>query len=326
MCPFVNKRGDIIKKLIAVFLSAFVMILPLTGCFGSDENKEDSDKLSIVTTIFPYYDFVSQIVGDRADVTLLVPPGCEPHDFDFSPKDIVNINNADIFVYNGGESEQWVDEVLDSIETDVKVIKCFDFVIALDEDDTSLENDEESDSDEDEEEYDEHIWTSPKNAIKITKSLYEQIKSTDKINSDYYKANTEDYLQQLKQLDREFTDIVNNANRDTLVFADRFPFLYLTTDYGIKHISAFPGCSSQTQPSISTVITLIDYVNDNNIPVVLHCDFSSENFSQIISEDSNAKIRTLYSCHNVTKDMFESGVTYISLMKSNADVIKEALN
>ncbi|MDD6847765.1 MAG: metal ABC transporter substrate-binding protein [Oscillospiraceae bacterium] len=320
----IYEEGGFIKKLIVAALSILLVIFPLTSC--SNTETEKSGKLSIISTIFPYYDFTREITGDKADVNLLIPPGCEPHDFDFSPKDIVKINNADIFIYNGGESDSWVESILENIDSSVKVIKCFDYINPLFEDESALESEEEHHHDEDEEEYDEHIWTSPKNAINITKAISKEIINSDKQNKDYYNTNSNNYLKELKSLDKNLKTISNSADNSTLVFADRFPFLYLTEDYNFEHLSAFPGCSSQTQPSIKTVTAIIDYVNKNNIPVVFKCDFSSDNFPNIICEDSNAKIGTLYSCHNISKEMFENGESYISLMEKNCEIIKEAVS
>lgn len=330
--PFSNfKEGGIIKRLIAFILSILLVILPLTSC--NNITVEKSQKLSIVSTIFPYYDFAAEISKDKATVSLLIPPGCEPHDFDFSPQDIIEINNADIFIYNGGESDSWVESILENIDPSVKVIRCFDYVNPLYEDDSALESEEhhhnETEDEEhhnEEEEYDEHIWTSPKNAINIVNAISKEIINTDKSNEDYYSKNCNNYIKELKNLDNKLEQISNQAKNNTLVIADRFPFLYLTQHYNFQHLSAFSGCSSQTQPSIKTVTTIIDYVNENNIPVVFKCDFSSDSFPNIIREDSNAKVGTLYSCHNVTKDMFIKGESYISLMEKNCEILKEAVS
>ncbi len=330
--PFSNfKEGGIIKRLIAFILSILLVILPLTSC--NNITVEKSKKLSIVSTIFPYYDFAAEISKDKATVSLLIPPGCEPHDFDFSPQDIIEINNADIFIYNGGESDSWVESILENIDPSVKVIRCFDYVNPLYEDDSALESEEhhhnETDEEEhhhEEQEYDEHIWTSPKNAINIVNAISREIINTDKSNEDYYSKNCNNYIIELKSLDNKLEQISNQAKNNTLVIADRFPFLYLTQHYNFQHLSAFSGCSSQTQPSIKTVTTIIDYVNENNIPVVFKCDFSSDSFPNIIREDSNAKVGTLYSCHNVTKDMFNKGESYISLMEKNCKILKEAVS
>ena len=330
--PFSNfKEGGIIKRLIAFILSILLVILPLTSC--NNITVEKSQKLSIVSTIFPYYDFAAEISKDKATVSLLIPPGCEPHDFDFSPQDIIEINNADIFIYNGGESDSWVESILENIDPSVKVIRCFDYVNPLYEDDSALESEEhhhneteEEEHHHEEQEYDEHIWTSPKNAINIVNAISREIINTDKSNEDDYSKNCNNYIIELKSLDNKLEQISNQAKNNTLVIADRFPFLYLTQHYNFQHLSAFSGCSSQTQPSIKTVTTIIDYVNENNIPVVFKCDFSSDSFPNIIREDSNAKVGTLYSCHNVTKDMFIKGESYISLMEKNCEILKEAVS
>lgn len=308
------------KKLISliVAINLFFSVLMLSGCKTTEQvQSSNPDKLSIVTTIFPYYDFVRTIAGDRADIRLLLSPGSEPHSYEPSPSDIVAIENCDIFIYNGGESDEWVESVLSSLDNkDIQILSMMDFVTPLYEQ-TPLHTPGD--------EYDEHIWTSIRNCELLVTAIADEIIAADKKNSDYYENNEKDYIEQLKNLDNEFKETVSNAKRNSIVFGDRFPFLYFVTDYNLNYECAFPGCSSETEPSIATVSRLIDFVRDNNIPVVFYLEFSSGNIAKIISEDSDAKIMQFSSCHNVTKQEFENGATYISLMEQNLDALKEAL-
>ncbi len=324
------------KKLLSFALSLFIVLatlFSLSSCSSEkSESKNDSGKISVVTTIFPYYDFTRSIAGDKSDIRLLLSPGSEPHSYDPSPSDIVAIENCDIFIYNGGESDEWVESVLDSIENkNMKVLRMMDYVDLLyeqsvDHEEHDHEEHNEGHDHEHVEEYDEHIWTSIKNAEKLTTAIYEELSFCDSENKTTYSANKDIYLSELKALDSEITDIVSNAKRNTVVFGDRFPFLYFVTDYSLEYECAFPGCSSETEPSISTVTHMIDFTREHQVPVVFYLEFSNGKVAKLISEDTGAKTMRFSSCHNVTKDEFADGATYISLMEQNANALKEALN
>ncbi|WP_304032877.1 metal ABC transporter substrate-binding protein [Ruminococcus bromii] len=326
------------KKLVSIFLSTVIIcsLFSISGC-GKTEKVQNSDgKISIVTTIFPYYDFVRQLAGDKADVRLLLSPGSDPHSYEPTPSDIVAIENCDIFIYNGGESDEWVDGVLSSIENkNVKVMKMMEYVTlrheqSMDHNHEHAEHEDMDDNDEghdheEGEEYDEHIWTSIRNAERMSASIADVLISVDSKNSDYYNEKKADYISSLDSLDKKFTEVANNKKRDTLVFGDRFPFLYFVSDYDLGYECAFPGCSHETEPSTAVVSHLIDFTRENNIPVVFYLELSSGKIAQIISEDSSAKTMQFSSCHNVTKEDFENGATYISVMEQNLEALKEAL-
>ncbi|MDD6988850.1 metal ABC transporter substrate-binding protein [Ruminococcus sp.] len=323
------------KKFLSFALSLFIVfttLFTLSSCsYAKSESKNDSGKVSVVTTIFPYYDFTRSIAGDKADIKLLLSPGSEPHSYEPSPSDIVAIENCDIFIYNGGESDEWVESVLDSIENkNMKVMRMMDYVDLLYEQSVDHDEHEHEDGDEHEhehgEEYDEHIWTSVKNAEKLTNAIYDELCVSDSANKAAYSSNRDSYLSKLQALDSEISDIVSNSKRNTVVFGDRFPFLYFVTDYSLEYECAFPGCSSETEPSISTVTHMIDFTRENKISVVFYLEFSNGKVAKLISEDTGAKTMRFSSCHNVTKDEFADGATYISLMEQNANALKEALN
>lgn len=307
------------KKIFSLLLVSVLMLSSLlSGCSSSKPSSKSSDKISIVTSIFPYYDFVRNIAGNKADVKLLLSPGNEPHHYEPSPSDIVAIEECDIFIYNGGESDEWVENVLDSLENkNITVLKMTDYVSLLNE-----KNPDHTDGDE----ADEHIWTSVRNAEQLVSAISQKIVEKDSKNRTYYESNTTQYSDKLKALDEKFTEVVNNKKRDTVVFGDRFPFLYFMTDYGINYECAFPGCSSETEPSLDVVTRLVDYVRDNNIPVVFHLEMSNGKIAQLIADDTGAKILQFSSCHNITKDEFNNGEDYISIMEQNCSALKEALS
>ncbi|MEE1219327.1 MAG: metal ABC transporter substrate-binding protein [Ruminococcus sp.] len=319
------------KKIVCLVIFLTLILSVFSGCNTEKNTQPNSDRLSIVTTIFPYYDFTVNIVGDKADVKLLLSPGAEPHDYDASPSDIVAIENCDIFIYNGGESDEWVDGIIESLENkSVKFIRMMDYIEPLCSDSHNHNEHNEHNHNErnehlHEHEFDEHIWTSVNNAKKFVDVISENAQTCDINNAKLYLSNTEKYIAKLSALDDEFKSIMSHSQRDTIVLGDRFPLRYLANDYGIKYEAAFSGCNSETQPGISTITHLIDFVRDNNIPVVIYLDFSSGNIAKLLCEDSNAVSKKMWSCHNLTKSEFENGANYISLMKENTKVLREAL-
>lgn len=307
------------------FISALLILIlttsvVFTGCNDND-SFTDSNKLKIVTSIFPYYDFAKNIAGDKAEIKLLLSTGSEPHDYEPTPSDIVAIEKCDIFIYNGGESDKWVDSVLETLEnTDVTVLKMMDYVQLIEGD--SHHHDE---AHSDDYSFDEHIWTSIRNSQVLCEKIGSAMMKQDTTNAEFYKSNAENYISQLQSLDNDMIEIAENKKRDTIVFGDRFPMLYFFNDYGLNHKAAFPGCNSETEPSLEVVTELTNYVKDNSIPAVYYLEFSNGNTANLISEGTEAKALQVSSCHNVTKTDFESGASYISLMENNISAFKEAL-
>ena len=317
------------KKVISFFL-LLMTLLSFTAC-NYDVKPVDTGKISIVATIFPYYDFSKNIAGDKADITLLLSPGSEPHSYEPSPSDIVAVENCDIFIYNGGQSDEWVESVLKSTQNDkMKILKMMDYVTLLEEHSSEHNHDHAHEDEEIEHShgqgYDEHIWTSINNAKILSSVIAETLSEIDEVNSSYYSEKENNYINNLDRLDKDFTNTVNNGERDVLVFGDRFPFLYFATDYNLHYEAAFPGCSSKTEPNISTVTHMIDFVRDEDIPVVFYLEFSNGKTAKLIAEDTGAKTMQFSSCHNVTKEQFVNEVSYISLMEQNLKALKEALS
>lgn len=307
------KKAVSIILLVCIIYTAFFL---LTGCCSTQSLNEDG-RLNIVATIFPYYDFARNITADKAEIKLMLSPGNEPHSYEPSPSDIVAIENCDIFIYNGGESDEWVESVLESLQNkNIKILKMIDYITPKFE-----KTPEHTDGDE----YDEHIWTSVRNAKQLSSVIVDAVIEKDEQNRSYYSENEEIYLNKLDELDNDIKAIVNSGKQDTIVFGDRFPFLYFVDDYGLNYECAFPGCSHETEPNISTVTRLIDYVRDEKIPVVFYLEFSNGKTAGLISEDSEAKMLQFSSCHNVTKTEFENDVSYIYLMRQNAENLREAL-
>lgn len=293
-------------------------------------------KLSIVTTIFPQYDFTRQIVGEHADVTMLLKPGAESHSFEPAPQDIKKIQNADLFIYTGGENDVWVDRILASMgDKKPKTLKLVDCVPVVTEEivpgmehEHEEEEEEEAKHDhgEDEIENDEHVWTSPKNAIKIVARIAQILEKEDSANASAYAANSAAYISKLRDLDKTFYEAVKTAKRKTLLFGDRFPFRYFADAYGLKYYAAFTGCSTETEASAATVAFLTDKVKKEKIPVVFTIELSNGKIADSICDATGAKRDTLHSCHNVSAEDFAKGATYLSLMQQNAAALRKALN
>lgn len=315
-----------IKRILCVMMTVMLITVCFCSCSSTENTDKKSGKLSIVTTIFPPYDFARQVAGDKAELTMLLKPGTESHNYDPTPQDIIKIQNADVFIYVGGESDKWVEDMLASAsKKPKKIIVMMDCVDKLEEEIVEgMQAEEEEHGDE--VEYDEHVWTSPKNAIKISKKICEELKVLDKDNEEFYEKNTNEYSKQLSSLSNDFDNITKNGKRNTMIFGDRFPFKYFADEYHLKYYAAFPGCSSETEPSAATVAFLIDKVKEEKIPVVFTIEFSSGKIADTICESTGAKKLMMHSCHNITQEQFESGITYIELMRNNETVLKEALS
>lgn len=321
-----------VKGTLAAVTSVAVLACSLVGCTNdmvdTDSPAEDDGKVSVVTTIFPQYDFSRQIAGDCADVTMLLGPGEETHTYEPTPQDIIKIQEADVFVYVGGESEEWVDGVLKSMDTsNMEIISLMDVVDVVEEElIEGMEGYEESEDHAHEEEYDEHVWTSLDNAQIISQSIADALCEVDEENTATYRGNCESYLSELSSLKKEFTKVVNNGKRKTIVFGDRFPLRYFADEFELEYYAAFAGCAEQSEPSAGTVAYLIQKVEDESIPVVFYLELSNGKIAETISESTGAETLCFNACHNVTMEDFLNGVTYIDLMKSNLEVLEKALN
>ena len=302
------------KRLIAALLCLCLM---LCGCTAQPEKPHDETKLQIVCTSFPAYDFAREIADDRAELTLLIKPGSEVHSYEPTPKDMIRIQESDLFICNGGESEQWAKTLITPELNTRYMMGCVDTV---EESADGIYNAEDG-----EPELDEHVWTSPLNAIKISEEICNALCKLDTDNAEAYKTNFTAYKAQLMALDREFRQVTKNSGKHTLVFADRFPMRYFALEYGLDCYAAFPGCSSETEPSAKTVAYLIDRVREDKIPAVLYMEFSNQKMADVICEDTGCKKLPFYSAHSVSAEQFEQGVSYLDLMRINLNSLKEAL-
>lgn len=306
--------------LLIVLISTFSV-----GCSTSAKRVS----FTVIASNFPGYDIARAIIKDTNDteVKMLLTPGSEMHDFEPTPQDIINIKNCDVFIYIGGESDSWIDDILDDIDTSkTKIIKLMDLVNVVEEEEVPGMEEEHDDADKDVIEYDEHIWTSPVNVITIIEKLKDVFVRIDEKNSTSYQENAEKYIEQLKNIDNEIKEVVSTSKRKELVFGDRFPFRYFTDEYGLSYSAAFKGCSEQSEASAKTITFLINKVKGDDIPVILHIELSNKNIANTISKETGTKVLEFNSAHNISQKDFDEGITYIDIMKKNIEVLREALN
>lgn len=331
------------KKIITLMLVAVLAVCALSGCGTSKSGEDTKDKkIKIVTTIFPEYDWVMQILGDKADkadVTMLLDKGVDLHSYQPSTADIAKISEADVFIYVGGESDEWVEDVLKQAKNkNLKVINLMDVMGDKAKEEEVKEGmqpeeeehaEEAKDGKEEEEvEYDEHVWLSLKNAKIFTKKIADVLSEVDKDDAKTYQANYESYAKKLDDLDKKYADAVASAKNKTLVFGDRFPFRYLVNDYGLDYYAAFVGCSAESEASFETVTFLAKKVDELGLSDVLTIEGKNHKIAKTVIENTkekNQKVLTLDSMQSTTAKDVKDGATYLGIMEKNLEVLKEAL-
>ncbi len=317
------------KRLVALLLSA-VLLLPLFGCA---EQSAETESLKIVCTVFPQYDFVRNIAGDKAEISMLVPLGTESHDFqleNLTVAELKSVATADLVIYIGGESDSdWIEKLKATVNGNgIKWLALTDTVEALEELNTeSMKDihDHEHHHEEHGDAYDEHVWTSPKSAVKIVAAITEELCGIDAENAELYRKNSELYTEKLNGLDKSLTESVANGSGKTLIFGDRFPFRYLCADYGLDYDAAFPGCSANSDPSVAQIASLTKNALKANTKTVFYMENSKSVFAESIAEKIGGKAELLHSCHTFSKKELENGADYVSVMQENIRKITEAL-
>lgn len=320
------------KKILALLLALWIPAAVLSGCAPQDDSAA-SNKLNIVTTIFPAYDWVREILGaetDRAEITMLLDSGVDLHSYQPTVDDIVKISNCDLFLYVGGESDGWVDDALKNAPNkERKVIRLLDVLGDSAKAEETVEGMQEEEHDHEEEaEYDEHIWLSLKNAQVLVAAISEALQETDPARKDTYAANAAAYVEKLSALDGEYRAAVDSGKYKTLLFGDRFPFRYLADDYGLDYYAAFPGCSAETEASFETVSFLAGKMDALGLPCVLTIEGTQHKIAETIVQNTaqkNQQVLTMDSMQAVTANDAASGVSYLSIMKKNLSVLKKAL-
>ncbi len=317
-----------------MFIAAGLM-LALTACGNVNDysNEKADDKLKIVTTIFPEYDWVREILGEKADevdLKLLIDNGVDLHSYQPTPEDLVTISDCDVFIYVGGESDGWViDAINNAANKDMVVIRLIDELGGSVKEEEVVEGmqGEEEKAKGDEPEYDEHVWLSLKNAQLLCEVIADKLAGIDQGNGELYKSNAAAYSLKLKELDDEYRELIGQADNKTLLFGDRFPFRYMADDYDIRYYAAFAGCSAETEASFETITFLAGKVDELGLKCVMTIEGGDQKLAEAIIDNTkkkDQKIFTLDSMQSVTQKDVENGTTYIGIMKSNLEVLKEA--
>lgn len=350
--------GSVVRLLCTVLSAVWLVSLAACGQTGDgDMRTAGEERLRIVTTIFPPYDFVKQIGGEHVEITMLLKPGMESHSYEPSPADIIQIMNSDIFIYAGGESDVWVESLLEGNDGDVESYALLDWVDPLEEEtvegmqvkahgeDAGREGHGAENADAhtaheaeagesaqqlhavhlEEAEYDEHVWTSPQNAMVIVDAICDVMSQKDPAHAALFAENAAAYQEELKALDGAFEAVVEHAKRKTIVFGDRFPLLYFVKTYGLDYYAAFPGCSMETEPSAATIAFLTDKVRAEQIPVIFYLEMSNGKIAGAIAETTGAETMVFYSGHSITASDLSAGEDYVSLMYRNVEALKAAL-
>lgn len=337
-----KKNIAFLLVLILIFSIITVIIINCTNI-----NSKQSEKIEIIATLFPQYDFAKQIGGDKVNVTLLLPPGSESHTYEPTPQDMININNSSLFIYTGEEMEPWAENLIDGVKNDIKVLDLSTTVNLIDveefeeeycsgedceyshehehEHQAGAENEQGQGTEEHNHSYDPHIWLNPQYAIQMVNSILEQLCEIDPENKEYYQNNATEYIKQIQALDTEFEETVNSAQNKKIVFGGAFAYAYFVEKYNLEFISAYQTCGENAEPSTTQVKEVIDYINENEIPVIFYKEYTTGNIAKTISESTNAQMLVFHTVHNVSKEELESGAGYVSVMRQNLENLKAAL-
>lgn len=323
------------RKRIVAFISFFILIVvmvTIVAIFKTETTIKDSDKIQIVATLFPQYDFAKHIVGDKAEVKLLLNSGIETHNYEPTAKDMITIlDDSDVFLYTGTMLEPWTESIIKNLEeTDCKIVDISQNINLITIEDfeekhlnSEIINEEHGHEEHKHEEiYDEHIWLSPTNAIIMIDNIVENICNIDSENADYYKENAEEYKKRILEIDNEYKNLVQTATRQEIAVGGEFAYSYLVEEYGINFVSVYNNCGEGEDPSIAKVKSVIDYINNHKIPVVYYEELSEGTVAKMIAEETEAEPLVLYSIHNgdTQKD------TYVSLMEKNLENLRKGLN
>ncbi len=304
-------------KLFPIFLS---LVIILSACASKTvPEKVSSEKISVMATLFPQYDFARQIAGEYADVTLLLPPGAESHSFEPSPNDMIQISQSQLFLYTGDRMEPWVPKMLAGFDDS-------DFLAVDGSQGISLEPEGNHSEHGDHAGFDPHIWTSPVKAKQMVKNITEALCQADPQHESAYEKNSSAYLEKLDQLDSNFREIARHGKRQDFVFGSRFACRYFAEEYNLQPLSPYDSCSAETEPSAQAMAHVIDYIQSAGIPVIYCQELTDEKTARSIAEATGAEILLFHSCHNVSKEDFQNGVTYLSLMEQNAEHLQKGLS
>ncbi len=324
--PIVPGRLKMKNKLLKILslLLCVVFTFSLCSCSGGSQTQ-DSGKLNVVCTLFVPYDFVREIAGDKVELTLLLPPGMETHSYEPTPADIKAVGGADLLIRVGENMETWSQKLFDSSTGAKNYLDiASEMGLHLAEHEHHEHGHEHHDHDH-EDAADGHIWTNPVYAEGMVKVITEALCRLDEENAEEYRRNCDEYIKKLETLDKEFESIVNSGNRDTVIFSGRYAFKNFAKRYSLNVISALDACSDNSEPGARTVARITDAVREDKIPVIFYEEMTEPRTARVICAETGCDMLLLHSCQNVSRDEFDSGVTYLSLMTQNAENLREAL-
>jgi len=316
-----------------VFLITIILVFSLViiGISKTNNQSQSEEKIKIIATLFPQYDFAKQIGGDKVEVSLLLTPGTETHTYEPTPQDIINVNKADIYIYTGKYMEPWSDKIANSITSDTEVLDASKNINLINEEQFEEEhnttdiNEEEHDNSH-HHEYDPHIWLNPQNAIGMVKNIEKELCSIDPQNKEYYQKNAENYIKQLTNLDNEIETTIKESKKNKIAFGGTFAYAYFIQRYNLQYVSAYDSCGENSEPSVTKVKEVIDYMKENNINVIFYQELSAGKIADTISKETGATKLVFHTIHNASQEEINNGETYISLMQKNLQNLKQALS
>ena len=311
------------KKIIV--LSVILLEMTLFGC--TEKQPKNNEKITIVTTLYPQYDFAKAIAGDKADVVFLLPPGGKTHSFEPSPKEIITINESDLFIYTGENMEGWAAKIIENIPKETKVVDVSKGIELTKNENSKAHGHEGEHQHENEEhhhhhDYDPHIWTNPVFVKTMVRNIQEGLVEKDPKNASYYKENADKYIEKLDELDQRFKTIVAEGKRKNIYFGGRFALAYFIAEYGLD---AHSNCSEETEPSVQDMVIMINEMKVDGIPVVYFEELTDPKVAQTISDATGAQMLMFHTCHNVSLEDFQNGITYLEIMNRNAEHLKQGL-
>ena len=316
-----------------VFLITIILVFSLViiGISKTNNQSQSEEKIKIIATLFPQYDFAKQIGGDKVEVSLLLTPGTETHTYEPTPQDIINVNKADLYIYTGKYMEPWSDKIANSITSDTEVLDASKNINLINEEQFEEEhnttdiNEEEHDNSH-HHEYDPHIWLNPQNAIGMVKNIEKELCSIDPQNKEYYQKNAENYIKQLTNLDNEIETTIKESKKNKIAFGGTFAYAYFIQRYNLQYVSAYDSCGENSEPSVTKVKEVIDYMKENDINVIFYQELSAGKIADTISKETGATKLVFHTIHNASQEEINNGETYISLMQKNLQNLKQALS
>ena len=340
------------KGILFILVSVIIFSLCIYVADKSIIKSQSSNKITVVATLFPQYDFAKKIGGDKVDVKLLLTPGTESHTYEPTPQDIIKINKSDLFIYTGKYMEPWSERISNGIDSDTIILDASKGINLIKTDDDDEEEHHQSHKDEehhenedenheDEEhyhddkseevghhhhEYDPHIWLDPQNAVVMVKNIAEQLSKISPENAAFFNENANKYIEEINKLDSEIQDVVNTSKNNKIAFGGTFAYAYFVNRYNLEYVSAYHSCGEDTEPSVADVKNVIDYMKSNDIKVIFYQELSSGKIAESIAKETNAKKLIFHTVHNASQEEINKGESYISIMRANLNSLKEALN